>query len=57
MKKRYTIRWTYANGKTENVKLQVRNLQDAIKYVNSINSQTSMKAEILCERKVVYTYA
>lgn len=55
-KKRYTVRWTYANGKTERLTLQVRNLQDAIKYVNGINSQTTMKAEILCERKVVWTY-
>lgn len=56
MKKRYSVRWTYANGKKETVVLQVRNIQDAIRYVNSINSQTSMKAEILRERKVVWTY-
>ena len=56
IKHRYTIRWTYANGKTENVKLSVRNLDDAIKYVNAINSQSSMKAEILKDRKVLWTY-
>lgn len=57
MKKRYSVRWIYANGKKEKVILQVKCLEDAIKYVKSINSQTNMKAEILSERKVVWTYA
>lgn len=56
MKHLYTIRWTYPNGKTEKVRLQLRNLQDAIKYVNGINRQTNMSAEILKERKVLYRY-
>ena len=56
MKHVYTIRWTYPNGRTEKVRLNVRCLDDAIKYVNAINSQSSMRAEILKERKVVYKY-
>lgn len=56
MKKRYSVRWTYPNGRKETIVLQVRNIQDAIKYVESINSQTHMTAEILRERKVVWTY-
>ena len=56
MKHLYTIRWTYPNGKVDKVRLQLRNLDEAIKYVNSINSQTRMSAEILKERKVVYRY-
>lgn len=56
MKHLYTILWTYPNGRTEKVKLKVRCLDEAIKYVNSINSQSSMRAEILKERKVVYKY-
>ena len=55
-KKRYSVRLTHINGKTERIVLQVRNLQDAIKFVNGINSQTHSKAEILCERKVVWSY-
>lgn len=57
MKKRYSVRLTYANGKKERIILQVRNLEDAIRYVEKLNSQTNTTAEILCERKVVYTYA
>lgn len=57
MKKRYSVRLTHANGKQERIVLQVRRLEDAIRYVEKMNSQTSTKAEILCERKVVYTYA
>lgn len=56
MKHTYYVRWTYANGKTEKVKLQARNLQDAIKYVESINRQTSMTAQILKERRVMWEY-
>ena len=55
-RKMYSVRWTYSNGRKETVRLQVRTLQDAIRYVDSINSQTNMKAEILRERKVVWTY-
>ena len=53
----YTIRWTYPNGRTEKVKLQLRNVEEAIRYVNAINMQTNMTAEILKERKVLYRYA
>lgn len=55
-KKQYVIKWTYPNGRTEKVKLNVRSLDDAIRYVNGINSQSSMHAEILKERKVIYKY-
>ena len=54
--KQYVVEWTYANGRTDRVKLQVRNLDEAIQYVSKINSQTSMKARILKERKVVWEY-
>lgn len=56
MKKRYSVRLTHANGKKERIILQVRNLEDAIKFVNGINSQTTVQAEILSERKVVWSY-
>lgn len=56
MKHLYTIRWKYPNGKTDKVKLQLRNINEAITYVNSINKQTRMTAEILKERKVIYKY-
>lgn len=56
VKNKYTVRWTYANGKQEKVILKVRNLEEAIRYVEKINSQTTMRAEILKERKVVWEY-
>ena len=56
MKHIYYVEWTYPNGKTEKVKLQARNLDDAIKYVKAINSQTTMRARILKERKVLWEY-
>ena len=56
MKHLYTVEWTYANGKKERVKLKARNLDEAIKYVTSINSQTTMTARILKERKVMWEY-
>ena len=56
MKHLYSVRQTYANGKKETVKLKLRNLDEAIKYVKAINSQTTMKAEILKERKVLFEY-
>ena len=40
-KKRYSVRLTHINGKVERIVLQVRNLQDAIKFVESMNSQTN----------------
>ena len=55
-KKRYSVRLTHINGKVERIILQVRNLQEAIKFVESMNSQTNSTAEILCERKVVWRY-
>lgn len=56
MKHRYVVEWKYANGKKERVILQVRNLDAAIEYVTKINSQTTMSARILKERKVVWEY-
>ena len=56
MKARFVVEWTYANGKTEKVKIQARNTDDAIRYVEGINKQTTMKARILKERKVVWEY-
>ena len=56
MKHLYTVEWTYANGRKERVKLKARNLDEAIKYVTSINSQTTMTARILKERKVMWEY-
>lgn len=52
----FVIKQTYPNGKTEKIRLKARTWDDAVKYVNGINSQTSMRAEILKERKVVYKY-
>lgn len=57
MKKRYSVRLTHANGKKERIILQVRNLEDAIRFVEKLNSQTTVQAEILSERKVVWSYA
>lgn len=56
MKHNYYVEWTYANGKKEKVKLHVRNLDEAIRYVKAINSQTTMTARILKERKVLWEY-
>ena len=56
MKKRYIVEFEYANGKRDRHNLTVRNLDEAIKFVKSINRQTSMKARILAERRVVWEY-
>lgn len=56
MKHEYYVKWIYANGKTEKVKLRVRNLDQAIEYVMKINKQTSMTAQIIKERKVLWEY-
>lgn len=56
MKKRYIVEFEYANGRKDRHNLTVRNLDEAIKFVNSINRQTSMKARIYAERRVVWEY-